>query len=126
METLKGAWDFFQNEVLGMNWLNRLIETFLNTCGLDTTGKIGGSIQFFIYDIISFCMVRNSAISISRTGLGGIACSRIRFCRKSFALLTILRNRPGSQPFFPFFPDPVLPLLKSCGRARRPAPTKNS
>ena len=98
METLKTIWDFFQNEVLGMNWLNRLIETFLNTCGLDTTGKIGGSIQFFIYDIISFCMVRNSAISISRTGLGGIACSRIRFCRKSFALFTILRNRPGSQP----------------------------
>ena len=49
METLKTIWDFFQNEVLGMNWLNRLIETFLNACGLDTTGKIGGSIQFFIY-----------------------------------------------------------------------------
>lgn len=51
METLKTIWDFFQNEVLGMNWLNRLIETFLNACGLDTTGKIGASIQFFIYDI---------------------------------------------------------------------------
>lgn len=50
METLKTIWDFFQNEVLGMNWLNRLIETFLNACGLDTTGKIGGSVQFFIYD----------------------------------------------------------------------------
>src|SRR5699024_11470689 len=44
------------------------------------------------------CMVRNSAISISRTGFGGISCSRIRFCRKSFALFTILRNRLGSQP----------------------------
>ena len=54
METLKTIWDFFQNEVLGMNWLNRLIETFLNACGLDTTGKIGGSIQFFIYDRLSF------------------------------------------------------------------------
>src|SRR5699024_2885410 len=29
---------------------------------------------------------------------GGISCSRIRFCRKSFALFTILRNRLGSQP----------------------------
>src|SRR5699024_8435501 len=48
--------------------------------------------------IISFCMVRNSAISISRTGFGGISCSRIKFCRKSLALFTILRNRPGSQP----------------------------
>ena len=56
--------------------------------------------------IISFCMVRNSAISISRTGFGGISCSRIRFCRKSFALLTILRNRPGSQPFFSVFSRP--------------------
>ena len=50
MEALKTIWDFFQNEVLGMNWLNRLIETFLNACGLDTTGKIGASIQFFISD----------------------------------------------------------------------------
>lgn len=47
---------------------------------------------------IGICMVPNSAISISRTGFGGISCSRIRFCRKSFALLTILRNRLGSQP----------------------------
>lgn len=31
MEIFKGAWDFFQNEVLGMNWLNRLIEIILNT-----------------------------------------------------------------------------------------------
>lgn len=35
MEALKTIWDFFQNEVLGMNWLNRLIETILNACGLD-------------------------------------------------------------------------------------------
>ena len=52
MEALKTIWDFFKNEVLGMNWLNRLIETILNACGLDTTGKIGGSVQFFIYDIV--------------------------------------------------------------------------
>ncbi len=32
-----------------------------------------------ILTISSFCMVRNSAISISRTGFGGISCSRIRF-----------------------------------------------
>lgn len=29
MEILKAGWDFFQNEVLGMGWLNRLIETIL-------------------------------------------------------------------------------------------------
>lgn len=52
MEALKTVRDFFQNEVLGMGWLNRLISTILNACGLDTTGKIGGSVQFFIYDTI--------------------------------------------------------------------------
>ena len=57
METLKTIWDFFQNEVLGMNWLNRLIETILNACGLDTTGKIGASIQFFIYDTIKIMVL---------------------------------------------------------------------
>lgn len=57
MEMLKTAWDFFQNEILGMSWLNRLIGTILNTCGLDTTGKIGGSLQFFIYDIIKIMVL---------------------------------------------------------------------
>lgn len=52
MQILKTAWDFFQTEILGMRWLNRLIGTILNACGLDTASKIGGSIQFFIYDVI--------------------------------------------------------------------------
>ena len=64
METLKTIWDFFQNEVLGMNWLNRLIETFLNACGLDTTGKIGGSIQFFIYDTVKIMVLLGVLILI--------------------------------------------------------------
>ena len=64
METLKTIWDFFQNEVLGMNWLNRLIETILNACGLDTTGKIGASIQFFIYDTIKIMVLLGVLILI--------------------------------------------------------------
>lgn len=52
MKTLEMIWAFLQNEVLGMSWLNRLIFTILNACGLDTTEKIGGSVQFFIYDTI--------------------------------------------------------------------------
>ncbi len=52
MKAVKTIWDFFQNEVLGMGWLNRLISAMLNACGLDTAGRIGGSIQFFIYDTI--------------------------------------------------------------------------
>ena len=45
-------WNFIQNEILGMSWLNRLIGALLNACGLDTSGRIGGSIQFFIYDTV--------------------------------------------------------------------------
>lgn len=52
METLKAVWNFFQVEILGMDWLNRLIVWLLNICGLDTKGKIGGSITFFVYDTI--------------------------------------------------------------------------
>ncbi len=57
MQILKTAWDFFQTEVLGMSWLNRLIGTILNACGLDTTGRIGGSVQFFIYDTIKIMVL---------------------------------------------------------------------
>lgn len=52
MANASNVWDFFQNEVLGMAWLNRLFHTLLQGIGLDTAGKIGGSIHFFLYDTI--------------------------------------------------------------------------
>ena len=52
MEAIKTGWDFFQNQILGMNWLNQLIGSLLNTCGLDTSTRIGGSVHFFLYDTI--------------------------------------------------------------------------
>lgn len=52
-----GVWDFIQNEVLGMKWLNRLIGDFLTVCGVDIGGKIGGSIQFFLYDMIKIMVL---------------------------------------------------------------------
>lgn len=45
-------WSFIQDQILGMKWLGELIGKLLNTLGLDTTGKLGGTIQFFIYDVI--------------------------------------------------------------------------
>lgn len=57
METVSEIWDFFQNEILGMKWLNRLIGTALDSIGLDTTQKLGGSIQFFIYDTIKIMLL---------------------------------------------------------------------
>lgn len=64
MEALKTAWDFFQNEILGMAWLNRLIGTILGSFGLDTNEKIGGSIQFFIYDMIKIMVLLGVLIFI--------------------------------------------------------------
>lgn len=64
MEALKIGWDFFQNEVLGMGWLSRLISTILNACGLHTTSRVGGSIQFFIYDTIKIMVLLGVLILI--------------------------------------------------------------
>lgn len=64
MEVIKTAWDFFQSEILGMSWLNRLIGSALNACGLDTAGKIGGSVQFFIYDTIKIMVLLGFLILI--------------------------------------------------------------
>ena len=61
---IQTVWDFFQNEILGMKWLSRLISWILNSCGLDTTGKIGGSIQFFIYDTIKIMVLLGVLILI--------------------------------------------------------------
>ena len=50
-------WDFIQDEVFGMKWLNRLIGSLLNACGFDTKSKLGGSLQFFIYDTIKIMVL---------------------------------------------------------------------
>lgn len=47
-----GAWQFSQDEILGMKWLNRLIGNVLSLLGLDIDGRLGGSVQFFLYDVI--------------------------------------------------------------------------
>ena len=52
MQFLSEFWMFIQDQVLGMKWLSTLIGQFLNFFGLDTSGKIGGSVHFFIYDVI--------------------------------------------------------------------------
>lgn len=54
---MKEIWYFFQDEILGMKWLNRLIGSGLELLGLDISGRVGGSIQFFIYDIIKIMVL---------------------------------------------------------------------
>ena len=48
---------FFQNQILGMKWLNELVGNLLSAMGLDTTSRIGGSVQFFIYDVIKITIL---------------------------------------------------------------------
>lgn len=50
-------WEFIQNELLGMQWLNRLIGWLLSLAGLDIESRIGGSIQFFLYDTIKIMVL---------------------------------------------------------------------
>lgn len=64
MEAIKIGWDFFQNEILGMKWLNRLIGSLLDSCGLNTGEKIGGSLQFFIYDLIKIMVLLGCLIML--------------------------------------------------------------
>ncbi|MGN0328803.1 MAG: permease [Lachnospira sp.] len=45
-------WKFVEEQILGMKWLSVLIGKLLTALGLDTTGRLGGSILFFIYDVI--------------------------------------------------------------------------
>lgn len=52
MNTLKMIWTFFQDQLLGMEWLNEGIGSVLNALGLSTGEKIGGMLQFFLYDTI--------------------------------------------------------------------------
>ena len=47
-----GVWTLIQDQVLGMKWLNGLFGGLLTSLGLDVTGRWGGSVQFFLYDVV--------------------------------------------------------------------------
>lgn len=49
--------DFIQYQILGMKWLNELIGKILVNLGLDISGKLGGSIHFFLYDVIKITIL---------------------------------------------------------------------
>jgi uncharacterized membrane protein YraQ (UPF0718 family) len=52
-----GVWDFIQNQILGMKWLNAVIGSLLSSLGLDTASRWGGSVQFFLYDVIKITIL---------------------------------------------------------------------
>ena len=57
-------WAFIQDEILGMQWLNRLIRQLVSLCGLDVKSRIGGSVQFFLYDTIKIMVLLGILILI--------------------------------------------------------------
>lgn len=52
-----GIWDFIQQQILGMQWLNDLIATALTAMGLDVSSRVGGSLQFFFYDVVKITVL---------------------------------------------------------------------
>ncbi|MGN0359654.1 MAG: permease [Hominisplanchenecus sp.] len=57
MDDLHAFWLFIQDQVLGMKWLNIVIGNGLSAVGLDTASRWGGSIQFFLYDVIKITVL---------------------------------------------------------------------
>lgn len=57
METLQGIWLFIQDQLLGMKWLNDIIGKGLSSLGIDVSSRIGGSLQFFVYDMFKITIL---------------------------------------------------------------------
>ena len=57
LEVVNSIWSFFQDQILGMKWLNGLIGKGLSQLGLDIDSRLGGSIQFFLYDVIKITIL---------------------------------------------------------------------
>ena len=48
---------FIQNQILGMQWLNTLIGKILSAAGLAIESRFGGSLHFFLYDVIKITIL---------------------------------------------------------------------
>lgn len=57
MQLLQSILLFIQDQILGMKWLNVGIGKILSMFGLDINHRFGGSIQFFIYDVVKITVL---------------------------------------------------------------------
>ena len=57
-----GIWNFLQTQILGMKWLLDLTEHFLSRLGMDVSTRLGGSLHFFLYDIVKITILLCSLI----------------------------------------------------------------
>ncbi len=64
MEAIKNGWLFFQNQILAMKWLNELIGNGLSAIGIDISKRLGGSLQFFLYDTIKIFVLLSILIFV--------------------------------------------------------------
>lgn len=62
MQIAKMIWDFFQNQILAMKWLDKLIGSGLSAMGLDLSTRLAGSLEFFLYDVIKITILLCSLI----------------------------------------------------------------
>ncbi len=51
------VWQYIQNELLGMSWLNEAIGRLLRSFEVDLSGRWGGSLQFFLYDTLKITIL---------------------------------------------------------------------
>ena len=50
-------WSFIQEQILGMKWLNEFVRWLLSAVGVNITSRLGGSVQFFVYDVIKITIL---------------------------------------------------------------------
>jgi uncharacterized membrane protein YraQ (UPF0718 family) len=64
MAVLNAVWGFFQTQILGMRWLNSIIGALLTRLGVDLATRLGGSLQFFIYDVVKIFILLSVLIFV--------------------------------------------------------------
>lgn len=50
-------WNFIQNQILGMKWLNVLIGKLMTAAGFEENSRTGGTIAFFLMDLIKISIL---------------------------------------------------------------------
>lgn len=50
-------WKFIQDELLGMHWLERLLGRGLIAADVDIDSRVGGTLHFFLYDVIKIMLL---------------------------------------------------------------------
>ena len=57
MEVLRSVWRFIQDQIFGMKWLHNVIDSGLFALGLDVSSRWGGSVLFFLYDVVKITVL---------------------------------------------------------------------